>query len=175
MMNNKNRIKTLIQGNSAAKQLGHSVQKGFTLIELMVVIAIVGIITAIAYPSYNSMLASSARSTVQADLMSFASAMERHSTSNFTYKSAGAAGADTGTPAIFAGYSPASEPEANKNYTLVIDSVATNGQSYVLKATPVTGTNVAGTGALYYYSDGRKGWDNNANGTLESSEFCWGC
>ncbi|MFT6269687.1 MAG: type IV pilus assembly protein PilE [Alphaproteobacteria bacterium] len=149
--------------------------KGFTLIELMIVVAIISIISAVAYPSYHGMVASSARGAAQADLMAFASAMERHSASNFTYGGAAVANADIGAPAIFAAYSPASELSGNQKYTLSIDSVSTNGQAYLLKAVPVVGSSVAGTGDLYLYSDGRKGWDVDADGTLESGEFCWNC
>jgi len=150
-------------------------QRGFTLIELMIVVAIVGIITSIAYPSYQSMMNGTARSTAQADLMGLATALERHNVANFSYNGAGLAGSNTGAPAIYATFSPASEGASNKRYDLTIDSVATNGLSYIIKATPVSDTSLADTGALYMYSDGRKAWDKNNNGTVDVGEFCWSC
>jgi len=151
------------------------VVKGFTLIELMITVAIVGIIAAFAYPSYQGVLASSARGAAQADLMAFAAAMERHSISNFTYAGAAAGGSDTGAPVIFASHSPASEPASNKKYDLTIEAVGTNGLSFEIKATPVSGSVVESDGALVVYSDGRKAWDQNDNGTIGTAEFCWSC
>ncbi len=150
-------------------------QAGFSLIELMIVVVIVGILTAIAYPSYQNFLTSSNRGAAQADLMALAAAMERHKAANFTYAGAAASGGDTGSPAIFHTYSPSSEPEANKRYDLTISSVSTSGNSYQIKASPVSGTTQAGDGDLYYFSDGRKAWDQNDDGAIASSEYCWSC
>ena len=148
---------------------------GFTLIELMIVVAIVGIISAIAYPSYQSMIKNSNRSAAQADLMAFAAAMERHKAANFTYQGAASGGGNTGTPAFFSAHSPASEPVADKRYDLSIDMVSANGISYRIKAQPVNGTVQADDGALFVFSDGRKAWDKDKNGSLSSTEYCWGC
>jgi type IV pilus assembly protein PilE len=155
--------------------MGIQSQKAFTLIELMIVVAIVGIIASIAYPSYQGMLASSARGAAQADLMAFASAMERHSASNFGYLGAASGGGDTGTPAIFAGHSPATESAAKKKYDLTIESVSSNGLSFEIKATPVSGSLVEDDGELLLYSDGRKAWDQDDNGSIAATEFCWSC
>jgi type IV pilus assembly protein PilE len=52
-------------------------QKGFTLIEVMVVVAIVGILAGIAYPSYTEYVARSNRSEGQRELMRIANLMEQ--------------------------------------------------------------------------------------------------
>ncbi|WP_342807225.1 type IV pilin protein [Alteromonas sp. M12] len=152
-----------------------NLNQGFTLIELMIVVAIIGIITSIAYPSYQGFLKTSNRGAAQSDLMALAAAMERHKASTYSYKGAAESAADTGKPAIFHDYSPSSEPAANKKYNLTIESVSTSGNSYMITATPVSGTSQAADGNIYFYSDGRKAWDKDNSSSLSSSEYCWGC
>ena len=53
-----------------------SVQKGFTLIELMIVVAIIGILAAIAIPQYQNYIAKSQVSRVMSELGSIKTAVE---------------------------------------------------------------------------------------------------
>jgi type IV pilus assembly protein PilE len=60
-------------------------QAGMSLIELMVTISIVGILAAIAYPSYTQSVAKSKRRAAEACLSNMATHMERYYTSNLRY------------------------------------------------------------------------------------------
>ena len=60
-------------------------QRGFTLIELMIVVAIVGILSSIAYSSYQSNVVKSRRQVAQGCLVELAQYMERFYTSNMSY------------------------------------------------------------------------------------------
>lgn len=63
-------------------------QYGFTLIELMIVVAIVGILAAIAYPSYTQYVQRANRADAQAIMMANAQFMERYFTTKGTYEGA---------------------------------------------------------------------------------------
>lgn len=53
-------------------------ERGFTLIELMVVVAVVAILAAIAYPSFQDAVRKSKRGQVKADMVEYAQMAERH-------------------------------------------------------------------------------------------------
>ena len=58
---------------------------GFTLIELMIVVAVVAILAAIAVPSYQESVRKSRRAQAKADMVEFAQLAERHHTVNNSY------------------------------------------------------------------------------------------
>lgn len=100
-------------------------QQGFTLIELMITVIIIGILAAIALPSYQEQVKKTRRTNAQADLLELASYMERYYGENFTYVGA----------ALPFNESP---KEGNtKYYDLAQD--ANNATSFTLSATPKGG------------------------------------
>ena len=69
--------------------------KGFTLIEVMVVVAIIGILTAVAYPSYLNQILKTKRATANTSILECASILERR----FTLGNSYGADADAATAA----------------------------------------------------------------------------
>jgi type IV pilus assembly protein PilE len=107
-------------------------QNGFTLIELMVTVAIVGILAGIAYPSYQDSVMKSRRADAKGALLGLANAMERHFTARNTYLGAGTIDGDTGSPTIFSATSPVDG--GTPYYNLTIN--AATASAYTLHAVP---------------------------------------
>ena len=149
----------------------HGKMQGFTLIELMIAVAIMAILTAIALPSYNKQVAKSRRADCMGVMMGFAQAMEKHYSMAYSYLGAGVSGADTGAPAA-GKYPDQCAIEGKAYYDLTIQAAA--AQSFTLRATPTSGTSQVGDGYLEVTSLGQRRWDKNNDGdTGDSGETTW--
>jgi type IV pilus assembly protein PilE len=108
---------------------------GFTLLELMITVAIIGILAAIAYPAYGKYIVKSNRAAAQSYLMDLAQAEAQYMADSRTYASL----ADLGLTA----------PRAvSDKYTIAIDLADGPPATFTITATPIAGTNQAGDGAL---------------------------
>jgi type IV pilus assembly protein PilE len=68
---------------------GQKVLKGFTLVEMMIVVAVIGILAAIAYPSYMTSIRKSNRAEAKTELSDAAQRLQRCFTANGSYIAAG--------------------------------------------------------------------------------------
>lgn len=63
-----------------------SLNRGFTLVELMIVVAVIAVITMIAVPAYNEQVRKSRRGLAKSDLLELTQCAERFHTTNGTYE-----------------------------------------------------------------------------------------
>lgn len=146
-------------------------QAGFTLIEVMITVAIAGILVAIAYPSYQQFLVDSRRTDAQNALLSFATTMERYRSDNNSYDNAHTG---TGYPnppktTVFPSQTPIDSND--KFYNLTLQAADSSG--YTLRATPISGTGQDGDGYMELTSIGLKRWDKDNNGVIGIGETAW--
>ncbi len=109
-----------------------SKELGVSLIELMIVVAILAIIAAIAYPSYLEQVRTTKRADCSGALVGLANAMERHYSTNGSYLGAATGGANTGAPAVFPAACPVDGGVATYNLTIQAATTST----YSLRAAP---------------------------------------
>lgn len=128
-------------------------QKGFTLIELMVVIAIIAGLVAIAVPSYQDYVVRSNRTDLQSHLLRLASDLERYKSQQLSYRGV--------TLAMINGGVATYPISGGARYNLVLNLLpsAATATSWTLVATPAAGNTQVGDGALSIDSQGRRCWN----------------
>jgi len=99
-------------------------QGGFTLIELMIVVAVIAVLTLIAYPSYISSVRKGKRGQAKTDLVTLAANMERCYTQTNAY---------TSPPCGLSYNTSGTNGQVNYNITLTVP----NAQAFTITATPV--------------------------------------
>lgn len=141
------------------------VSAGFSLAELMVVLAIIAVLASIALPSYGVYRDRSMRAMAVSTLLACAMAAEKEAGINFGY-----AGLDEDTD-----QSP--DTESCPDETLYagvpiyeVKVLKADQEEYRLQAMPVAGSPVAGTGRLEIDQSGARYWDRNNDGRFEGSE-----
>lgn len=110
------------------------IDRGFTLIELMVVVAIIAIIAAIAYPSYINSVTKTKRAAAEGCLSEYANYMERYYTTNLRYDTSSATpSVANALPALDC--ASAANTGANYAYSFVTNSLTQS--AYTIQAAPI--------------------------------------
>jgi type IV pilus assembly protein PilE len=131
-------------------------EAGVTLMELMVVVAIIGILASIAVPAYQSYMTRTYRGAAKACVSEFGQALERYYTTELTYVGAAPAPGCT------------TESELDERYTIAVTNLAQ--RTYTITATPIAVQLARDTqcGALSLDHTGTRGETGS-----QDLEFCW--
>ena len=131
---------------------GRRNERGFTLIDLIIAIAIVAILTRIALPSYQAYIVRASRQSAQSELVALANAQEKiflnsnaytaNVTTAYTGQSSGGLGVTSGNT-------------KDNRYAITAEATAT---TFKLTATPATGTPQANDGVLTINEQSVRTW-----------------
>ena len=115
-------------------------EQGFTLIELMIAVVVIGILSAIAIPSYRSYVQKAERTAAKGVMLNISQTEERYYTNNGTY--AAVAAAPVATTSGFQNYSGSSVATMKYSIAVTAGSIANTSaaltDAYTITGTPVT-------------------------------------
>lgn len=136
--------------------------RGFTLIELMITVAIVGILSAIAYPSYTEYVRRGHRADARAGLLQAQQWLERAATATGKYP--------TSLPSALTW-----SGDSSKRYTIAFAASNTDA-AYTLTATPKSPGPQAGDkcGTYTLSNTGLRGANGKKSGDAGYDPDCWG-
>jgi type IV pilus assembly protein PilE len=120
--------------------------RGFTLIELMITVAIIAILAAVAFPSYSSHTRKAARRTAQAEMMELANRQQQYLIANRAYA----------TTVTQLGYTLPSEVTSRYTTAIAANNAAGTVPSFTITLTPIAGGSQVADGAISLSSDGAK-------------------
>ena len=135
-------------------------QQGFTLIEVMIVVAIVGILSAIAYPSYTEYIRRGHRADARAGLLQAQQYLERASTATGVYPTT------LPTALTWSG-------DTTKRYDIAFLAGNTNA-AYTLTATPKGAQAGDKCGTYTLSNTGVRGAAGKKSGDSGYNPDCWG-
>lgn len=131
--------------------------QGFTLIELMIVVAVIAILSAIAYPSYEEYVRRGHRAEARAGLLEAAQWMERAATAQGTYP-------------LTAQFPAGLTRVPGQRYDITLNSQ--DGATFTLTATPRGAQIGDRCGAYTLTNTGLRGANNTTTGAIVTD--CWG-
>ena len=141
---------------------------GFTLVELMITVAIIAVLAALAYPSYTSFVRHSNRTDATRVVMADAQALQRCYSQNFSYSNSAT------TPcSIVAGTT--TSPAGYYSIVIAMPAAGVPAPSYSIVATPLAGHPQAADTQCAQFTLLSTGLQTATNsGGTDASQTCWG-
>ncbi|GAB3052002.1 type IV pilin protein [Acinetobacter apis] len=145
--------------------------QGFTLIEMLVVIGIIGVLVGIAYPSYANYMVSANREDVKVELTQIASKLTSYQQVNHSFSGA-SLNSNGQITSVATGNNRSNYPrQGTPLYT--IELAVTTATSYTLTATPIARGRQDGDGVVCLDNLGQKFWQKGVGVCTLSSTSTW--